>query len=465
MRCSSEKWRTTVFAMVGITPNPTQAEVLDWWQESDSRMVLILGGERGGKSLLASIILLLSIDIKKPGRYWFVGPDYLQARPEFVYCYEALKRGVGGISFVKPETVSMPTNIASPWSFETIWGQVFSTRSASDIQKLASFSVNGVIMCEAAQQIYEVYLKMLGRLAETRGFLVLSGTLERGLPWYADMFTRWQGDNDLGARSFSLPTWSNLAVFPGGRDDPEMKHLEEGYKGAEDLFQERFAAVPMRRLGLVIPEFDVKRHVKKLALVPKVPVELAIDPGQHCYAVLFVQTEGLVTHVLDRVYEHGRIAQDIIPKVMGNPLWKLVDPQHAGVIDNAGKQHMANKSQIELWQEIAGATLRAEYRKLDDTIQTVRFRLRDTNPLHHPLVFFNSHFTNAKGPNGVALDILAEFELWRWPDRGDNRNMPVTPIDRNNDAIKALGYYLLDRYGTNVLRKSQPRGRRRAYFI
>jgi len=454
----------TTLAMFGKTLNLAQEDILGWWLgNDDARVIQLLGGERAGKSFLAALLAVMSMDINTPDEYWAVGPDYLQARPEFTYIYEAFRDGYKGISFVKPESVSMPVNIASPWSFETIWGQVWRTKSASDVQKLASFKVRGALMTEAAQQIYEAYLKLLGRIMETNGFLILSGTLERGLPWYADLYTRWQGDNELNARSFSLPTWSNTAVFPGGREDPKIKMVEAEYP--EDLFLERFAAIPARKQGLVIPEFDIKKHVKKLTFNPKLPVELAIDPGQHCYAVLFVQSDGLTTHVLDAVYKHGIIAQDVIPMVLGNPLWKAVDLQHAGVIDNAGKQHMANKSQIELWQEIGHATLRAEYRKLDDTIQTVRFRLRDYPQTGLPLVFFNSHFTNSKGPNGIAKDILAEFELWHWPDRGNNRNMPISPVDRNNDAIKALGYYLLDRYGTNVLRKSNPRGRRRDYFI
>jgi hypothetical protein len=466
MRPYSPNWRTSIIELFvqefkDKELNEMQAEIEQWWSNSDARFALILGGERGGKSWLAALLAAMCMNLDKPGEYWVVGPDYQQARQEFLYLYNAFKNGFGGISFLLPETVSMPVSIANPWSFTTIWGQTWRTRSASDIQKLASFSVSGVIMAEAAQQIYEAYLKLMGRVSETGGFLILSGTLERGLPWYSDLYKRWQGENELGARSFSVPTWSNTAVYPGGRDNPRIKELEAEYP--EDLFMERFGAQPARKMGLVIPEFDFTKHVKHLELDESKPVELWTDPATHCYPVLFVQLDGLTTNVLDCVYARNSIAQDVIPQVMANPLFKYVDLNQAGVMDTAGKQHQANKSQIELWQEIAGCYFRTHYWRLDDTIQALRFRLREFQG--SPLIYFNSHLKNTKSPDGLAMDVLAEFELWAWPDRGLGRNQPVTPIDRNNDACKALGYGLLDHFGTNITRKTSPRGRRRDYFV
>ena len=463
MKPYSDNWRTICRLAMGVTLNETQAPMMEWWFTSAARMMLILGGERAGKSLMAAYALMATMDIGKKGEYWIVGPDYQQARQEFLYLYAAFSAGANKISFLEPSSVSMPTSIASPWSFTTIWGQEVRTRSASDIQKLASFSVSGVIMAEAAQQIYESYLKLLGRVSETSGPLILSGTLERGLPWYGDMYTRWQGENDLEARSFSLPTWSNTDVYPGGIENDRIQELRSEYP--EDLFMERFGAMPTRKFGLVIPEFDMKTHVKHLEFDENEPVELAIDPGQHTYAVLFVQHIGPKTHVLDAIYEHGMIVQEIIPKVMAHRLWKHVDKRRAGIIDNAAKQHNAQKSQIELWAEIAGVTLHGNYCRLDDTINTVRFRLLANNQWHEPLVYFNDHLRNNKTPAGLALDILAEFELWVWPTRAPGRNAPMVPIDKNNDAIKALGYKLIDRYGLNVERKLNAKGRRRAYMV
>lgn len=459
MQPFSEKWLKACYAMaeVNFEKNLAHKEILDWWFGTDSRFMLILGGERGGKSLTAAFAGMACMDVGRKGEYWIVGPDYRQARPEFQYMYEWFKK----YDLILGEP-SMPANEAAAWSLTTKFGASLRTRSAADVQKLASFSVDGIIMAEAAQSIHEAYLRLLGRVSETNGWLILSGTLEQGLPWYVDLYERWQGDNLLGARSFSLPSWSNLEVYPGGRDDPKIKELEAEFP--PDLFMERFGAKPQKKLGLVLPEFDMSIHVKHLTVDPKHPVELAIDPGQHTYAVLFLQYDGLVCNVLDRVYVKGMIAQDVIPQAMGNPLWKYIDPLYAGTIDVAGKQHHANKSQMELWQEIAGVCLTAKYIRLDETIAALRYRLRDTNPLYKPLLYFNNHMTNARGPDGIALDVLAEPLTWRWPDRGPSQNLAVKPVDKNNDAMKAIGYSLVQRYGMNLERQKRNSAIRRDYW-
>ena len=179
-----------------------------------------------------------------------------------------------------------------------------------------------------------------------------------------------------------------------------------------------------------------------------------------------MQHWGLVTNVLDRIYVQNRIVQDIIPEAMANPLWKYINLEGGGVIDNAGKQHHANKSQVDLWLEIGKIKLGSQYVHLKTLIETVRFRLRKENPTHGPLIFFNHHMTTQKTPDGMAQDVLAEFELWKWPRRlaDPHANTPVNPIDRNNDFIKALGYGLVDRYGAYVERPAIPQPVRLPYW-
>lgn len=461
MKPYSENWNTIVDNLFEITPTPLQFEIEDWWKNTDSRVMLVVGGERSGKSVTASRMaapcMRLPEDDFGEELYWIVGPDYYQCRPEFSYLRGMFERG----EFIKE--LSVPASHSSPWTMTTKLGHRIETRTSADIQKLASFSVSGAIMAEAAQQNYEVYLKLLGRVSETRGFLILVGTLEEGLPWYEDLYRRWQGPNILGARSFSMPTWSNTFVYPLGREDPAI--VELAAETPEDLFMERYGAEPRRAHGVVIPEFAFDKHVRALELDEEVPVELWIDPGKNVYAVLFVQCIGLYTHVLDRVYAKGRIAQDVIPEVMGNKLFKHVDKENAGVMDIAGKQQHANISQMQLWKEMAGCSFRSQYLHEDITIEAIRYRLRSTNVHHEPLVYFNSHFTNAKDHSGHAMDVLAEFELWRWPDRSWRQNEARRPTDRDNHALKALGYGLVDRYGILQEKKKPRKAQRRPYWV
>ena len=321
-------------------------------------------------------------------------------------------------------------------------------------------------MVEAAQQTNEVWLKMRGRVAETRGWILLSGTLENGLPWYADMMERWEAANDEGGVSFSLPTWSNTAIFPGGESDPEILSLKRTYP--PDLFDERFGAKPRRKRGLVIPEFEFKKHVKKLEFQEHLPVELFIDPAQHTYAVWFVQQVGQYCHVLDAVYQHGLTVYQIVELCKRSQYWKFVK---SGVIDIAGTQQHANKSQVQLWKELAGVNLRSHKYPIDVLINTIRARIggyansENTQEEFFPLVYFNSTLRTGVSPDGLALEPLSEFSLWRWPKVGENTGHPRHPIDKNNDAIKALGYGLLDWYGPYTKKATIRTIRKRKYVV
>jgi hypothetical protein len=281
--------------------------------------------------------------------------------------------------------------------------------------------------------------------------VILSGTLENSLPWYPSMLRKWKGPNADGGKSFSLPTWSNTAIYPGGYDDPEIQLLRSTMP--DDWFQKRFAAEAQKAHGLVVPEFEYAVHVRELELAyggkggAPLPVHLAIDPGQHTYAVLFCQKIGKYTHVLDAVYKHNMTAYEVIPLCMERPFWKYVDKRDGNVIDIAGTQRHANKSQTEIWMDLAKVEFGYRWLPLEETIGAVRFRLSKNNSEREPLVYFSHLLPNPDPlPDGKAGHFLGEFELWKWPERQANQSEAVKPIDKANDGIKALGYYLVHHF-------------------
>lgn len=443
----NKRWTILCWGAMGYKPNEAQHQILASVRDSGNRFFLICGGERAGKSITSVAALFMLIDPNDAGEYtyWIVGPDYAQARAEFEYIHKALD-SLGAV-----DKVSMPETKTQPWILHSEigeWKGTFETRTSSDVTKLASFTVHGVLMVEAAQQTNDVWLKLRGRVAETRGFILLSGTLENGLPWYSDMMERWLAANNESGAAFSLPTWSNTAVFPGGMDDPEIQALKRTYP--PDLFDERFGAKPRKKRGLVIPEFDFRKNVKELQFNETLPVELFIDPAQHTYAVWFAQQQGQYTCIFDAVYEHGLTVFQVITLARQSKYWKYVK---GGVIDVAGTQQHANKSQVQLWKERGGVELRFRKWPQETLINTVRAHIggyanaeAEADELV-PLCYFDKSLKTGVSPDGLALEPLSEFSLWRWPKPGENSGQPRTPIDKNNDAIKALGYGLLDWYG------------------
>lgn len=458
MQIYNARWHQAWFMLLGkslgkkrFRPNPTQAPIVDHFV-SGGRFLLICGGERAGKSLATAAIAGLDLGprtdkgMDEPRRrYWIIGPDYRQARPEFQYIYDALN---GGDMI---EDKSMPQNETSPWSMVTKWNTIIETRSSSDVMKLASFTVDGVVIAEAAQQPEEVFRRARGRVAETRGWILLVGTLEESLPWYEDKLRAWAGPNPDGGISYSLPMWSNVDVFPRGMDDPEIVSLTQALP--PDYVARRYGAEAVRHSDLVVPEFDFRTHVRELKPVDGVPVELAIDPGKNAYAVVFVQHLGAYTYVLDCVYTRGEIVQAVIPQVMAHPLWERINPEPlTSTIDIAGQHDtMGGQSQVKIWREATGLQLASKYWKENETISALRFRMRTDPVLGEPLIFFSDKMRTGVSHDGQSLTMLSELDLWRWQKYSLTSDEKMRPIDNNNHALKALGYKILYKYGVEKM--------------
>lgn len=416
------RWRREIaWQRLGYAPSCEQRA----FHDGRSRLRLVAGGERGGKSYSTAMDYFAQ-GPRPGGLGWIVAATYELARPELLYILDGLTRlnAVAG----KP---SVPAS--GPCLVRTIWHETIVTRSSDDVLKIAAKAPDWIIMAEAAQQTYEAYLRLSARLTERRGRMVMSGTFEGAGDWYHDMYNAGQAVNDLDLRSFSIPTWSNRAVFPGGRDDPEIRRMEAAMP--PDRFMERFGAIPCPAHNLVFREFSHATHVKECPYDARLPVEVWVDPGwAHAYAVLAVQYHGDEVWVIDEVYERGLSSQQII-LAMRTRLWGA--GVRSGVIDVAGNQHANTdgKSAQEVWLA-NGIALRSQPVGVRDGIDRTKTFLCD--PLtKRPRILFDPR---CKGT-------IREFAQYKYPlnTAGDARS--DVPIDMYNDGLKALAYGLVDKYG------------------
>ena len=410
--------RDALWQRVGYKPSPAQLAAHD----SPARIRLIAGGERAGKSHSAAMELFGRI---LQGRlYWIVGPEYDLCRPEFDYVLDVCRR-IDAVATVREPATARAELI-------TRTGARIVTRSAREPERLAGEAPDGILACEAAQLPAAAFLRLRARVAERRGWLWLSGTFESARGWYADKFRAWQLTQPSESRAFSIPTWENLALYPGGRKDPEIADLEAMFP--PDLFMERFGGVPCPPSTLVFREFDPRLHVSAGAGPSGSPVELAIDPGYAgAYAVLAIEQRGADVAVIDEVYLRRTIAGDVIAACRQRPWWPRV---RGGVIDVAGRQHHAAPSQIEVWASLAGVRLRSHAVPLRAGIDRLRTFLRDP--------------ASGKARLRVApacRNLVEEFGLYRFHEASDAKPISEIPIDRDNHAIKALIYWLYDRFG------------------
>lgn len=407
-----------------------------------SRVIQLTGGERAGKSFITGTEGT-SWAMGFAELIWIVGPDYTQPRAEFEY----ITRDLFNLGALDDKGYSMPKEGSCSALTET--GCLIETKTSDDVRKLASKAPDLVLMVEAAQQGYDIFLKLLGRVAEKRGRLFMSGTLEEGAVWYSDLYRTLQTPNVFDGVSYSVPSWANLYAYPGGIDDPEIRRLRAILP--DTLFLERHAAVPRKPSNLVFPEFDVTAHVSELyEFMPELEVILAIDPGYAgAYALNACHRIGDKLWAFDEIYETrpDRGTDRIIETARQRNWWPHVGRIVSDVAANAANL-TDGRSVNAMWHE---ATMRDKIggergtypvgQKVSITDGIERYRRMLGNPIHPESVRIGYH------PR--CEHSIREHNEYRYPKRRESINARVTerPVDAHNHAIKAMTYLVIDQFG------------------
>jgi hypothetical protein len=486
--------RKIFFNAVGIKLSAEQEEA----SSHDDRFPVIGGGERGGKSwwtaveMAAHIYMLPRIrpDVfftktgellfdevnDKPRNAHFVlfGPTYAEPRWEFKYIEDFLRsigQLAGGIN--KP---SKPAEGA--WRLVTKSGVVLQTWSMEDPGSVRSLDLEGAAICEAGRCQYSGVERVQGRVSAKKGFIIYSGTMEDSQQWYQDWMLMGQRENHLGIVSYSLPTFSNLHEFPGGRNDPEILRLEGIYP--DDIFAMRVLAEPRPPRSRVLKELG-KEHIQTMKVTPEMAVEVWIDPGyQSAYAVLFVaiwdeftkkprgagddwkpELLGKHFHVFDELYEQGLTTNDIISLCKKNRYWPRVKQ---GIIDIAGKGHRdAGESALEIWKKKTSLNWNMKYWREDPLIERIRSSAKQNR------ITIDPKCVGLIAEAGLGEPVFDNMHPWKYLLTRDGTIAGEKPIDKWNHSAKALGYGLLHHLGqvehlrkpTNInrLKKKAPLGR------
>ena len=443
--------REAIWRAVDHWPTPGQLQVHQGQNHlgQPCRRKLIKGGIQSGKSkLVAAEILSLLPWIED--EIWLCGPDFRQSRKECEYLIEWTK----DIGLFDPHNASLPQSDA-PWTFTLKTGHVIKTFSGVNARKMAGSKPGLVALVEAGQCSQDVYQTARARVGLTDCPFLVSGTIEESEGWYISLAEAWAFGRTPDAIAYSLPTWSNTALFPGGRLDPKIVAYEHDPTVSSDVFLMRYAGETVAPPGLVFgptayhPGFSPLTHVAPIALTDAplgaawgyhfpadTPVWLAIDPGwEHAYAVLacVVDKETNSVFVLDELYEKGIDAPGMIAIARSRPWWGNV--RHA-VMDIGGKQHHgAPLTNLDYWRGAppvgAGLPVWAEERvPIDEGTNKIRALLQTVPDLQRPRLLIDPRCKNLQWEMRQGYRNLV-----------DHQGRPVgKPIDRNNDAVKALHY-------------------------
>jgi hypothetical protein len=421
-----------LFSKLDFTPTEKQEPILS----CRKRFILVAGGEQAGKSMVASKYLVSRfLENEEPGLYWLVAADYERTRAEFDYLVQ---------DFATLGILAEVSKRVDPGKIVLADGTRIETKSAKDPRTLAMRAPNGIIGCEASQLDMESFQRMRGRCAPKRGWLFLGGTFEGSLGWYPQLFQTWQHGTEE-EQSFSLPSYSNKHLYPGGKLDPEILRLKS--MASDEFFMERIEGIPTPPQGLVFGDFRPDIHVSNDAeWSVGEPVYLWMDPGYAgAYAVEVVQEINGQINVIDEIYEQGLITSEIIDIARSRPWWKDVE---GGVIDIAGYQHQAMSAPAEIWLAETGVYLAAQKIRINEGTERLKSFLK-TDPLSNaPKIVFNPKCQGILSEFGsVPSPFDGQTRAYRWRMDRDGNIVGESPEDKNNHGVKAVIYGLVDKYG------------------
>lgn len=426
-----------IFNLAGYSPTAEQ-----WKIHTDlTRHKLIAGGERAGKSKVNSKELLYHwwVDIaafkKKNALYWLLGNDYEACRGEWEHIVE---------DFVRLELLAAPpTKNIDPGELILKDGTRIHTKSAKYPEKIATVAPDGILICEGAQVDYDVFLRAKTRLAEKRGWLCMAGTFEEEdyVGWYRELFELGQSFNNLDLKSFSLPTWTNTIIFPGGRTDPEILKQEAGM--TKERFQERFGGVPCPKTGRVIATFSNAIHVRPCPFNRDLPVTIAIDPGfRGASVVTAIQDHGEYIEGIDEIYVTGVLLPDVIDMTMKKPWYDAI--QHS-VIDIAGRSHQDGREPaVQVWESKTNGKVSPRSQKLrneEDGIGLLEAHLKPHPITGKPGIYIDPKLRGFIAECGGGKSPVDGGGIWM-RDKHTNK-----PLDRDDHACKTWMYYVLDKFG------------------
>lgn len=235
-------------------PGPVQSLA----HQATEPFILVAGGVRGGKSKWLAAQLLPWM-FKSYAHCWVVGPEFWLALDEFRYIKKWLEWL--GVKFTR---LSEPQD--GRQTLVTTWGARLDTMTGKEAEKIEMANLNAAAVSEAGHVDKIILDRVMQRVFQKGGPVYLSGTLDEAQPWYINTLKAYKnGDPNGNWRSFSIPSWDNLAAFPNGEADEKVQRLKTEL--SEDEFARRVAAIPQAPEGLVFKEFNEDLHVVPMKFI------------------------------------------------------------------------------------------------------------------------------------------------------------------------------------------------------
>jgi hypothetical protein len=277
------------YDQTGYTPHPGQ-RVMHF---TPSRFKVIPCGRRWGKTLFGAMEAEPNTFVPcpitgEPQAGWIVGPQYIHAEKEFRIIYDRFRKA--GIDKESIKFINNPDS--GSMHIKTSWGFDLQCRSAAHPETLVGEGLNFVLMVEAGLHKRKTWQFIRPALSDRRGWALFTGVPEGKTDTsllYA-LYNRGQSTRpaDRLYRSWTMPSWTNTVVFPGGREDPEILDAEGDLTA--DEFDRQYGARFTERTGVVMKEWDEDVHFGDFEYEPTWPLYMAVDYGfTNPFVVLWIQ--------------------------------------------------------------------------------------------------------------------------------------------------------------------------------
>lgn len=388
----------------------------------------------GGMELIPEALLTQALMpvLDEGRRFWIVGPNYDDCEREWRVLYEAAKKLE--LPFDKPGTYN---DVIGGNMQMSLWDGKFMVecRSAAHPESLDGEGLNGVIMVEAAKMKPNIWNKFIRpALSDKRGWSLHTSTPE-GKNHFYEMWQRGQDPLQKAWASWRLPSWYNTAVFPLGRQDPEILDMES--EMTIERFNQEIAAMFTDFVGRVFKNFDEEQNVADLAYNPAWPLFGATDYGySNPFVWLAIQTDPF-----DNIYVLAEyravnqnimdISRDLIQRPLATNAVKFYpDPEAPGD---------TNVLEKALRMKAGGNTGGL----LTDRLDMIRAALKPM-PLHVPY--------EARKPrlfiNRTCTELIREMNDYRYPELKSELLSPSeNPMKKDDHGPEALGRFFKGHYG------------------
>ena len=429
------------FESTGYTPHPGQ-EVIHF---TPARFKVVPNGRRWGKTLLGAKevepnAFVPSVVTGKAQLGWIVGPAYTDAEKEFRLVYDAL-RAAG----VDKDAIKFQNNVDSgSLHILTSWGFELIGKSAGHPESLVGDGLDFVLMVEAGRHKRKTWGQYIRpTLSDKRGWALFTGVPE-GKSEHSLLYALYQRGQKPAARkrgwmSWTMPSWTNTIVFPGGRNDPEIKDAEDDL--TEDEFNRQYGAQFTDKTGIVMKEWDDDTHIGDFTYQPSWPLFMAVDYGfTNPFVVLWIQTGpfGEIRVIKEQRWNRldtPEVAADIMATVPG--LVRACETIYPDPAEPDDTRTLERMLRIPAYGSTGG--------ELKNRLTLIRTALKVSNP--HLPIGDDERIPRLMIDRSCVTLAWEMREGYKWPEhRSEIKSDSEKPMDKDNHGVEALGRFFRGKY-------------------